>query len=145
MMNDRKLLIGAGALILLAAILACSSVSLPGPTWITPSAQPPNLTSTTITNEVDREALIPRSAVKMSPDTDPNPPRLYSGDYEPPVPAPGQVNTAGAEDGVFVTPTGDTMYFFFTPDVNVPVEKQILDGVTGLYGSQKQNSEHTRP
>ena len=81
----------------------------------------------------------------MSPDTDENPPLLYSNEYEPPVPVPGQVNTAGAEDGVFVTPDGNTMYFFFTPDVNVPIEKQILDGVTGLYVSSKIDDAWGRP
>ncbi len=81
----------------------------------------------------------------MSPDNDQNPPLLHTSDFEPPVPVPGLVNTAGAEDGVFVTPDGNTMYFFFTPDVNVPVEKQILDGVTGLYVSHKNNGIWGKP
>jgi hypothetical protein len=132
-MNKRKLLFGACIYVLLAAILACGNVSgtLPIPT---PTA-----------NNIEREALIPIDAVKMSPETDENPPFLYSNEYEHPVPVPGQVNTAGAEDGVFVTPDGNTMYFFFTPDVNIPIEKQILDGVTGLYVSRKIDGAWGRP
>ena len=38
-------------------------------------------------------------------------------------------------------PDGNTLYFFFTPDVNIPVEKQVLDGVTGVYVSHKQNNQ----
>ena len=45
----------------------------------------------------------------------------------------GPVNTAGAEDSPFVTPDGQTLYFFFTPDVRVPAEQQLLDGVTGIW------------
>lgn len=89
------------------------------------------------TPTIARETRIPPGAVKMAPDTDPNPPQVYSDEYGQPVPVPGQVNTAGAEDSPFVTPDGDTLYFFFTPDVEVPVEQQILDGVTGLYVSRK--------
>lgn len=100
---------------------------------------------TLVANRIAREALIPNSAVKMSPATDKNPPLLYSSEYEPPIPVPGQVNTAGAEDGVFITPDGNTMYFFFTPDVNIPIEQQILDGVTGLYISHKQNGVWGEP
>jgi hypothetical protein len=94
---------------------------------------------------VDKNSLIPADAIKMGPGNDENPPLLYSDEFEKPVPVPGLVNTAGAEDGVFVTPEGDTMYFFFTPDVNVPIEKQIYDGATGLYVSKKMNGEWGRP
>ena len=146
-MNRRKLVIGVSVCILLAAILACSNVSQPIPSSTRPYTQNPQSmpTSTTGANKIERESLIPSDAVKMSPDTDQNPPLLYSSDYEPPIPVPGLVNTAGAEDGVFVMPDGNTMYFFFTPDVNVPIEKQILDGVTGLYVSQKHDGVWGRP
>jgi len=30
-----------------------------------------------------------------------------------------------------------TLYFFFTPDVRIPAEKQVLDQVTGIYQSEK--------
>jgi len=142
--NQQKLTIAASVWILLAVILACNSASQFEPSSTTPPA-PAIPTHTTPANPIEREALIPDNAIKMSPETDENPPLLYSDDFEPPVPVPGQINTAGAEDSVFVTPTGDTMYLFFTPDVNVPVEKQILDGVTGLYVSQKQNGVWGKP
>ena len=53
------------------------------------------------------------------------------------MPAPGAINTAGAEDSPVVTPDGSTIYFFFTPDVRVPVEQQLIDGVTGVYVSRR--------
>lgn len=62
---------------------------------------------------------------------------LHSSEYQTPVPVPGGINTAGAEDSPFVTPDGNTLYFFFTPDVRVPPEKQLLDGVTGVYLSHR--------
>jgi hypothetical protein len=90
---------------------------------------------------VDRQAKIPIDAVKMSPQTDEHPPLVYSSDYAQPIPIPGAVNTAGAEDSPFITPDGNTLYFFFTPDVNIPVEQQILDGVTGIYVSHLKNGQ----
>jgi len=146
-MNNQRLVFGTSVLILLAAILACSSALEAGPTSTGPS-QPvpgPALTSPTAANMIEREALIPKDAIKMSPDSDETPPLLYSSQYEPPVPVPGQVNTAGAEDSVFVTPDGETLYFFFTPDVDIPAEKQILDGITGLYVSQKHDGLWGKP
>jgi hypothetical protein len=86
---------------------------------------------------VDRETKIPANAVKMTPENDDHPPEAYSDEYERPVPVPGEVTTAGAEDSPFITPDGNTLYFFFTPDASVPAEKQILDGVTGIYASKK--------
>jgi hypothetical protein len=134
-MDHRKFIKGIALCILLLTLVACDGTSSTLPT--------PQPTATL--NIINREALIPADAVKMSPESDENPPLLYSSEYEPPVPVPGKVNTAGAEDGVFVTPDGNTMYFFFTPDVNVPVEQQILDGVTGLYVSQKQDGMWGEP
>ncbi len=97
------------------------------------------------TPTIDRTSLIPTDAVKMTPETDQNPPISLSDDYEQPVPVPGLVNTAGAEDGVFITPDGNAMYFFFTPDVSIPVEKQLLDGVTGIYVSNMQGDDWAEP
>jgi len=130
-MNYRKLIIGTTLCIVLLTLVACDGASSPTPA--------------PMVNIIDRQALIPADAVKMSPDNDQNPPLLYSSEYEPPMPVPGKVNTAGAEDGVFITPDGSTMYYFFTPDVNVPIEQQILDGVTGLYVSQDQNGVWGEP
>ena len=92
-----------------------------------------------------RYSKIPADAVKMNASSDSMPPILYSEDYNDPVPVSGKVNSAGAEDSAFIMPDGNTLYFFFTPDVRVPVEKQIIDGVTGIYVSKKQNGEWGEP
>jgi len=86
-----------------------------------------------------RESAIPTGAVKMAPETDELPPVLHSDEWMQPVPLSLAINTAGGEDSPFVMPDGNTLYFFFTPNVTVPVEKQLLDGVTGIYVSKKQN------
>ena len=44
--------------------------------------------------------------------------------------ATAPVNTSGREDSPFLLPDGQTLYFFFTPDVSIPAEKQLFDGVT---------------
>jgi hypothetical protein len=76
---------------------------------------------------------------------DEHPPIVYSNEFEQPVPVPGPVNTAGAEDSPFVTPDGNTLYFFFTPDVDVPVQQQILDGATGMYVTRMEAGEWSKP
>lgn len=86
-----------------------------------------------------RESKIPAAAVKITPQTDVNPVKSLSSEYSDPVPVPGKVNTAGAEDSAFIMPDGNTLYFFFTPDTKIPVEKQIIDEVTGIYSSKKAN------
>ena len=100
-----------------------------------------------IKNDIkDREEAIPDDAVKMTPETDSSPPQLHSDEYEAPVPMPGPINTAGAEDSPFIACCeDDVFYFFFTPDVHVPVEEQLLDGVTGIYVSRKVNDEWNTP
>lgn len=95
--------------------------------------------------EVSRYSKIPTTAVKMTSETDASPVKSLSEDYQNPIPVPGKVNSAGAEDSAFITPDGNNLYFFFTPDVNVPVEKQILDGVTGIWVSKKVNNEFQEP
>jgi hypothetical protein len=84
-----------------------------------------------------REEALPADAAKMTPDGDWHPPVLHSGEWENPAPLGDAINTRGAEDSPFITPDGDTLYFFFTPDVRVPPEKQLLDGATGIYASKK--------
>jgi hypothetical protein len=86
-----------------------------------------------------REEAIPAAAVKMTPQNDPYPPVLHSSEWQAPVPVGAPVNTAGAEDSPFTTPDGNTLYFFFTPDMNVPPEKQLIDGVTGLYVATRRD------
>ncbi|HCU58157.1 MAG TPA: hypothetical protein DF984_08065 [Anaerolineaceae bacterium] len=83
--------------------------------------------------EVDRLAALPADTRKVSPDTDLFPPILHSDEYEQPVPLSGAVNTSGGEDSPFIMPDGETLYIFFTPDVRLPAEEQLFDGVTGVY------------
>ncbi len=94
---------------------------------------------------VDRESKIPADAVKITTVTDVNPPKSHSAEYNDPVPMPYPINTAGAEDSPFMLADGNTFYFFFTPDVRIPAEKQLLDGVTGIWVSKKVNNEWSKP
>ncbi|MDD5163797.1 MAG: hypothetical protein PHD95_06365, partial [Candidatus ainarchaeum sp.] len=96
------------------------------------AAQPDNVPATKPANEndappiaIDRESKIPSDAVKMAPETDSAPPKSISPEYSDPVTLPYPISTAGAEDSAFIMPDGKTLYFFFTPDVRVPVEKQV--------------------
>jgi hypothetical protein len=93
----------------------------------------------------DRHIKIPVDAVKGTPATDPFPPYTVSSEWEAPVPLPGPVNTAGGEDSPFITPDGQEFYFFFTPDVRVPVEKQLLDSVTGIWSCRFEGGNWTEP
>ena len=84
-----------------------------------------------------RLEAIPATAKKLSPAEDFYSPKLHSSEWQKPVPLPAPVNTAGAEDSPFITPDGKTLYIFFTPDPGIPAEKQLFDGVTGIWRSQK--------
>lgn len=92
-----------------------------------------------------RQDAIPKGAIKWTPEQDPSRPILHSSEWMQPVPVEGPVNTAGAEDSPFILPDGSSLYLFFTPDVQVPPEKQLFDGVTGIYESKKQNGRWTDP
>lgn len=92
---------------------------------------------------VDRLIVIPAYAIKMNSSLDIYPPILHSNDYYEPVALPFPVNTAGAEDSPFIY--DDYLYFFFTPDVRVPINEQLLDNVTGLYVSHKNGSDWSEP
>ncbi|MBN2537280.1 PD40 domain-containing protein [candidate division WOR-3 bacterium] len=94
---------------------------------------------------VPRGDAIPPGAVKMTPALDTWPPILHSDEWEQPVPMPGPVNTAGAEDSPFITPDGEWFFFFFTPDVGKPANEQLFDGATGIYWSRRQGSGWTEP
>ncbi|MBW2968258.1 hypothetical protein KY362_07265 [Candidatus Woesearchaeota archaeon] len=85
---------------------------------------------------VDRHTVLPTDLQKMTPELDKNPPILHSAEFEQPVPF-AAVNTVGGEDSPFVPADRDEFYFFFTPDVRVPVERQILDSVTGIWVSRR--------
>lgn len=99
----------------------------------------------TLTELPSRESKIPTDAVKITPATDISPPKSLSAEYENPTPLPAPVNTAGAEDSSFILPDGNTLYFFFTPDVRIPAEKQLIDGVTGIYVAKKVDGVWQNP
>ncbi|MFO7943052.1 MAG: hypothetical protein R6U51_01950 [Anaerolineales bacterium] len=84
-----------------------------------------------------RENVIPADAVKVLPETDIYPPKLHAAGWEEPTPLSAPINTAGAEVSPFITPDGQTLYFFFTPDPQILVQDQLSDGATGIYVSQK--------
>jgi hypothetical protein len=92
-----------------------------------------------------REQAIPRDAVKVIPETDLFPPVLHSDEWESPVPLGPPINTAGAEDSPFVTADGTAFYFFFTPGRDVPVNEQLLDGVTGVWRSARIGEGWSEP
>ena len=78
---------------------------------------------------------IPAGAVKYTPDQDPNPPILHDPGYTQPMPLPGPINTAGAEDSPFIVPEGDVLYFFFSPAIAQSPEEELAGGVAGIYRS----------
>ncbi len=106
------------------------------------SNEPPQAESTPIPS---RSSRISADAQKMSPETDLLPPILHSPDWEIPVPMPGPINTAGGEDAPFITGDGNIFFFFFTPDVSIPVENQVNDGVTGIYQSRLDDGVWKEP
>jgi hypothetical protein len=90
----------------------------------------------------DRLAHVPTG--KYTPAMDAWPPTVSAG-WSDPVPLPSPVNTAGGEDSPFITPDGQTLYFFFTPDVSIPTEKQLLDGVTGIWVAHRGGETWSEP
>jgi hypothetical protein len=42
-------------------------------------------------------------------------------------------------------PDGSTLYFFFTPDASVPAQRQLFDGVTGIWVSKKEGDGWSEP
>lgn len=102
-------------------------------------------TSNLIEQTSSRESKIPINAIKMTPKTDSSPPKSNSSEYYDPEPLPTPINTAGGEDSAFILPDGETLYFWFTPDVNISAEKQLSDGVTGIYVSKKEENSWNTP
>ena len=128
-------------LISLLLLFGCADQNLQQANQLNQSVQPNTQPPTKIFVPPTRESAIPSDAIKVTPETDVNPPKSKSLEYSDPIPLPAQINTAGAEDSPFVTPDGSTLYLFFTPDVRIPVEKQILDNVTGIYVSRKNPTD----
>jgi len=122
----------AAAIVAIAALLILVAI-LGGLTEETPEQTP------------SRYEAIPDDAVKRTPQSDLYPPVLHSDEWYAPVPMPGAVNTAGAEDSPFITADGNRFFFFFTPDVRVPAEKQLLDKVTGIWWCTKVNGSWSEP
>lgn len=120
--------VATGLLIAWACCSCCLDASEPG-----------------VGEEPTREGSIPEGAVKMTPELDVWPPVTHSSEWDQPVPVEGPVNTAGAEDAPVITPDGKTLIFFFTPDVSVPPEKQLLDGVTGVWWCTRSGSTWNEP
>jgi len=92
---------------------------------------------------IRREDTIPSGAVKMNPEDDPWQPVAALG-WSQPAPLEAPVNTAGGEDSPFLTEDWD-LYFFFTPDVQVPASGQVGDGVTGIWQSKRVGDAWTEP
>lgn len=100
---------------------------------------------TELTPSPDRESLIPETQVKITGETDFYPVKSETSEYDHPVPLPYPVNTAGAEDSAFIMPDGNTLYVWFTPNVNQPIELQAVDGVTGIYVFYLENGSWIGP
>jgi hypothetical protein len=94
--------------------------------------------------DVSRESKIPDDVIKRDSASDNHPPIMHSSEFEQPVALAQTVNTAGAEDSPFITADGQSLYFFFTPDVRILPEKQLLDSVTGVWLSKKENNVWTK-
>ena len=101
--------------------------------------------SNTVPGIKERKESIPEDAVKITEETDNFPPIVQSEEWEQPVPMEGSVNTAGAEDSPFITSDGNTFFFFFTPDVDVPPDKQLIDSVTGIWWCKKSSGTWSEP
>lgn len=113
----------------------------PTPSATDQPSEPPDASPTV--ESVDRLESLPADAVKVGPESDPHPPTLHVDGWSDPVPASPTINTAGGEDSPFVLPDGNTLYFWFTPNVSVPARDQVGDGVTGIYVTHREKGEWT--
>lgn len=111
---------------------------------VAPSTSLDDKTSDTASSSENRIASIPAGTVKVTPFNDPWQPVASAG-WSKPEPLGEAVNTAGGEDSPFITSDGLSLYFFFTPDVNIPAEKQIYDGVTGIWVAHLIGTEWSQP
>jgi hypothetical protein len=122
------------ALIFVIVSLACAAPVATTPGGDVPGGgEPPAPTPA-----LDRESLIPAGQAKITPASDVYPVKSLTDEYDDPIPLPYPVNTAGAEDSAFMTPDGQRLYVWFTPDPSKPVEEQLVDGVTGIYVFDRQ-------
>lgn len=84
-----------------------------------------------------RAEAISAQAVKVTPGEDVHPPVVHEAGWSPPTPLGAPINTAGAEDSPFVTPDGQRLFFFFTPDVRISAQQQVGDGVSGIWVAKR--------
>jgi hypothetical protein len=127
--------------LLIPGALACGGTLAASPA---PTRTPPETRSPSPLPVRSRSDSISAGQAKGSPEDDPWPPAATAG-WSKPVPLAGPVNTAGAEDSPFITPDGDTLYFFFTPDLNIPAQDQLFDGVTGIWVSRRTGQTWSEP
>ncbi|MBI9045849.1 MAG: PD40 domain-containing protein [Anaerolineaceae bacterium] len=92
-----------------------------------------------------REKANPPDVRKISIAEDIYPPVIHLPDWQQPVPMSALINTNGAEDSPFITPDGQNFFFFYTPDVRIPAEKQLLDGATGIWWTQREGDSWRNP
>jgi hypothetical protein len=102
------------------------------------------VSQTTTPIAITRIDAIPAKAMKMTPEKDAWPP-ISADEWSQPVPLGAPINTAGGEDSPFITPDGNTLYFFFTPDVNLPAENQVGDGITGIWQATRNGDDWLPP
>ncbi len=126
-MKTKNKLLTAGLLILLTSSTRCTKDNIEEPTY----------------PDVTRHSKLPADITKRIPEMDQHPPILYSDEFELPIPLGSGINTSGAEDSPFILPDGKTLYFFFTPDVRILPEKQLLDEVSGVWVSHKIDNSWT--
>ncbi len=101
--------------------------------------------SVAIVSAMTRAEALPDDAVKITPVMDIFPPVLRSTIWSAPVPLPGPVNTAGVEDLPVITPDGQNLFFFFTPDANVAPGLQAGDGMSGVWWSRNIGGTWSEP
>ena len=64
---------------------------------------------------------------------------------EKPIPVPYPISSAGGEDSPFVLPDGNTLYFWYTPDVSLPAQQQLYDDVSGIWVAHKSDGTWQKP
>lgn len=82
---------------------------------------------------------------KYGPSTDPHPPTIHNSSWNAPVIWDCPVNTAGAEDSPYMSADGKLFFFFFTPNASIPANKQVNDGVTGVWVAKHDGLQWNEP
>jgi hypothetical protein len=109
---------------------------------------PAQITITVNVANRSREDTVPATSIKMTLGNDPAPPQLapaFKNLYCDPAPLNGPINTAGGEDSAFITPDGNTLYFWFNGDQTKNEHEQAQEPLTGIYQSQKAAGNWQEP